>query len=76
MAKTPTTHLSRARCQVRPEHAKTELDVIVDGRLAGTSQWGWMCEDCHRRYGVGLGTGLGQKWQRQGIGCTFVKVEG
>lgn len=32
---------------------------LVDGRIK-SGQWATMCADCHRAYGVGLGTGKGQ----------------
>ncbi len=64
-------------CQIRPEHRETVLDEIIDGRLAGTTMWGWMCPDCHSRYGIGLGTGKGQRFKRLSAGSViFRKVEG
>jgi hypothetical protein len=61
--------------------APTECDVchnyidtdFVDGR----SKWGsWanMCLACHSMVGVGLGTGMGQRYER--MGDEWIKVEG
>ena len=36
-------------------------DVVYDGRTK-SGPWAWMCEKCFHEYGVGLGTGLGQKF--------------
>jgi hypothetical protein len=44
---------------------------FVDGRVAGSSSWAIMCLDCHKKYGAGLGTGKGQKYNAEGE-----KVEG
>lgn len=59
------------KCQVC--HREIE-DVVIDGQLR-QGQWGYMCPSCHKNHGVGLGVGLGQKYQKQADG-TFVKVEG
>lgn len=37
--------------------------------------WACTCEGCFYRYGMGLGTGLGQKYVKDDIG-RYVKVEG
>jgi hypothetical protein len=34
--------------------------ATVDGKTV-FGPWGWMCDICHVRYGVGLGTGKGQR---------------
>ena len=34
----------------------------IDGKVQGYSSWANMCEKCWRDYGVGLGTGRGQKY--------------
>lgn len=47
--------------------------VFIDGRTA-TGRWGILCKTCHGIYGVGLGTGRGQKYEL--INNTWVKVEG
>lgn len=50
-------------------------DEFVDGRVQGISSWALLCLVCHREHGVGLGTGRGQRYQRQPNG-SFTKVEG
>jgi hypothetical protein len=50
-------------------------NCFVDGRVAGKSGWAFMSPEGHAAYGVGLGTGLGQKYQRQPDG-RWLKVEG
>ena len=35
-------------------------DAVVDGAMTQGS-WAYMCQECFMRYGVGLGTGRGQK---------------
>lgn len=37
---------------------------FVDAKL-GMGGWGNVCPACHKRRGVGLGTGLGQEYTRQ-----------
>lgn len=40
-------------------------DVMYDAKtLRGA--WANMCMECFHNYGVGLGTGLGQEYQKQG----------
>lgn len=43
-------------CDFHPEHAAVYDGKTIDG------PWANMCEDAFRRYGVGLGTGLGQRY--------------
>lgn len=43
---------------------------FVDGKTM-MGPWADMCLKCHRFYGVGLGTGKGQKYDANGV-----KVEG
>ena len=50
------------------------VDNFIDGRTIN-GWWAEMCAVCHLRYGVGLGTGQGQRFQRQDDG-TWLKVEG
>jgi hypothetical protein len=40
---------------------------FVDGRTQ-MGPWANMCITCHRRHGVGLGTGKGQRYTRQADG--------
>lgn len=39
---------------------------FVDGRIQDAGCWANMCLQCHRRYGVGLGLGKGQKYNMKG----------
>lgn len=47
--------------------------VFIDGQVQGGG-WANLCPDCHRRFGVGLGTGRGQKYRHEDT--DWVKVEG
>lgn len=47
--------------------------TLIDGRTT-LGHWAVMCPKCHKIHGVGLGTGKGQKYVRDGEG-DFVKVE-
>lgn len=49
-------------------------DNFVDGRTR-RGPWANMCLSCHRTQGVGLGTGKGQHYKKQGDG-RWLKVEG
>jgi hypothetical protein len=49
-------------------------DEFVDGRTFGGS-WAIMTPRSHRKSGVGLGTGRGQRYERQEDG-RWLKVEG
>lgn len=44
----------------------------VDGKVRGFGPWANMCERCFEECGVGLGTGIGQKYNLE----TKEKVEG
>ena len=48
-----------------------DLIYFVDGRTKD-GPWGLMCEICHGLYGVGLGTGKGQKYDA----VTKEKIDG
>ena len=52
---------------------KAELvGMFVDGKTQ-MGPWACMCAECHARVGVGLGTGGGQRYERQADGswlCT------
>lgn len=37
------------------------IPAFYDGKIAGGTAWGYMCEACFHDYGSGLGTGYGQK---------------
>jgi hypothetical protein len=54
---------------------KMETKIYIDGRLEGKTMWVNMCPTCHIFFGVGLGTGKGQKWKEKKDG-TIVKLEG
>lgn len=57
--------------------SKKDLPELVDGKTK-MGPWAVMCLDCHKRYGVGLGTGKGQQYKRAGSGAEtkYVKVAG
>ncbi len=41
-------------------------DCFVDGLMRGArGMWGIMCPECHYTFGVGLGTGRGQWYDRR-----------
>lgn len=61
-----------ANCDI----CKTDLSTppilwFIDGRTK-QGPWALMCSQCHYSYGVGLGTGRGQKYDSK----TLVKLEG
>jgi len=47
------------------------MDTFVDGKTK-MGPWALMCESCFSKYGVGLGTGLGQRYDAK----TLLKIEG
>lgn len=49
-------------------------DTFIDGKTIH-GPWANMCPACHKNYGIGLGTGRGQKYTKQGP-IDWVKVEG
>ncbi len=58
-------------CDICLRHISEE-EHFVDGRIDSAVSWAIMCEHCHERYGAGLGTGCGQKYDVK----TLEKVEG
>ncbi len=51
-------------------------EIVYDAKCAGTTSWATMTEASFKKYGDGrLGTGFGQKYQRNAEGH-LVKVEG
>lgn len=40
------------------------LDTFIDGNTK-LGSWANMCPVCHKKYGFGLGTGVGQKYQTE-----------
>lgn len=60
------------KCQLELEEI---TDEFVDGATRPNGRWAIMCPKCHTKYGVGLGTGRGQRFKKRSDG-KFVKVEG
>jgi hypothetical protein len=52
-------------CQLCDQPITTEF---VDGQEIGSGSWLYMCPACHKRYGVGLGTGRGQHYCKLTVG--------
>ena len=50
-------------------------DSFVDGRMKRSSTWAIFCLSCHKEDGAGLGTGLGQQYDRRDDGV-WEKVGG
>ena len=50
------------------------LSEFVDGKTQ-QGPWANMCRCCHKEHGCGLGTGKGQKYQKQNDG-RWLKVGG
>lgn len=67
MATKPVYYISPApaTCDLNATHKIT--DTFVDGRTSMGS-WADMCPNCHRQYGVGVGIGRGQKYEKQDDG--------
>jgi hypothetical protein len=61
-----------------PKHCdicKSPIDnVFIDGAII-TGAWANMDEKCYNVFGRGLGTGLGQKYEKQ-VDGRWLKVEG
>jgi hypothetical protein len=53
---------------------KPITNTIIDG-VTVMGPWAIMTPETHRRYGQGLGTGRGQKYEKQADG-KWLKVEG
>ncbi len=51
------------RCDICGE---TLFEGFVDGRIRNQSVWAIMCPRCYKRFGAGLGTGKGQKYNVKG----------
>lgn len=51
-------------CDLNGEKLET---AFVDGRLR-FGGWGMFCVTCHEQFGIGLGTGRGQKYEKQPSG--------
>ena len=52
--------------------ADTITDVFIDGKTV-YGPWGILCPKCHKKFGMGLGLGRGQKYSREGQ--NWIKVE-
>lgn len=64
----------RSPVGVKDDFGDEVEDTIIDGATT-MGPWGLMTPRSHRRYGVGLGLGRGQKYERQADG-KWLKVEG
>jgi len=62
------------QCDLNLHHSHAITTAFVDGKTK-MGPWGNMCLTCHRRVGVGLGTGKGQKYEKQDDG-KWLKVAG
>lgn len=51
------------------------VDIFIDGKTNQSGAWGIMSPESFRKYGTGLGTGKGQKYQKQPDG-KWKKIEG
>lgn len=48
------------------------MDEVVDGVVASTNSWTYMCCSCHKKLGIGFGDGRGHLYLRKD--GEFVKV--
>lgn len=53
-------------------HRQTKCDICATNEMAVDGKtfmgcWAYMCDECHRKYGVGLGLGKGQKIDLQAL---------
>ena len=56
-----TARPSTDKCQLCQVDLR-QFDTFYDGRVRGETSWVWMCRECWRDYGAGLGTGIGQEY--------------
>jgi hypothetical protein len=56
-------------CDICGSALKTQF---VDGKTT-FGPWGMLCPECHKKHGVGLGTGKGQLYEKQGN--DWVKIQ-
>lgn len=73
MAKTPVYWTGPAPTHCDIDRSQKITTVFIDGKTK-MGPWGNMSPKSHARYGVGLGTGRGQKFEKQEDG-RFLKVE-
>ena len=59
------------KCDMCRGDIKGKVEYFVDGKTVYTC-WALMCPTCFEKFGVGLGTGKGQKYR----GDNGVKLEG
>lgn len=64
---------STPRCDIGNGHKLN--GTFFDARIPAYRQWGLLCPACAERFGIKLGTGLGQKYERQPDG-RWLKTEG
>ena len=60
-------------CNICKKHIRSGSHMY-DAKVKGGG-WAYMCTECFRKLGVGLGTGKGQKY-RVGKGESLTKLEG
>lgn len=65
------TRSKRKNCNIC---GKRDLSSVVDGKTI-YGLWAWMCLDCYREQGAGLGLGKGQLFIQYGDGG-LIKVAG
>lgn len=46
-------------CDIHKSRGET-VDAVYDGATVA-GPWAYMCDDCMGRYGIGIGTGRGQR---------------
>lgn len=49
-------------CECCDVHLEYIGNYFIDGKIKSSTKWGILCEDCHKKYGIGLGMGKGQKY--------------
>lgn len=70
--KQPVYWSGPVQCDLNRKH---ELKTTMYDAKSIYGPWGTMCAECFPRYGIGLGTGKGQKYEKQEDG-KWKKVEG
>lgn len=50
--------------------------VFIDGKVKHNGWWANMCPKCHKRWGIGIGPGIGQRYERQSDGRHMKVDEG
>jgi hypothetical protein len=62
-------------CQLHQPIGTTPLKRYVDGATI-YGPWANMCESCHKRMGMGLGTGRGQLYEWNQATGSYQKIDG